>query len=78
MQYYFSDLGEYWYFELKEGVPSELKEGKVNNPDIFYSMPGTVYIGLFRGEVDFMKAKKKGIIKVDAPLKDLIKMGIIV
>ena len=29
-------------------------------------------------EVDFMKAKKKGIIKADAPLKDLIKMGKIV
>jgi Pyruvate/2-oxoacid:ferredoxin oxidoreductase delta subunit len=78
LQYYFTDLDEYWSFELKEGVPSALKEGRVENPDIFYSMPGTVYIGLFRGEVDFMKAMRKGIIKVDAPLKDLIELGKIV
>jgi NAD-dependent dihydropyrimidine dehydrogenase PreA subunit len=78
LQYYFTDLDEYWYFELKEGVPSELKEGRVDKPDIYYEWSGTVYMGVFRGEVDFIKAMNKGIIKVEAPIKDLIKMGKIV
>lgn len=74
-QFHFKDIDEHWYFEVKEGIPSELKEGKADNPDIIEEMSGTTYIKLVRGMIDFMKAKKQKLIKVNAALKDLIKLG---
>ncbi len=74
MLYHFTDLDEFWYFEIKGGIPGELKEGKVENPDIFYTLSGTVFIGLMRGEIDGFKAFRKKLVKVDAPVRDLIKL----
>jgi ferredoxin len=74
-QFHFTDLDQYWYFEVKEGIPSELKEGKIDNPDFDEEMSGSVYIKLFHGEIDFMKARQQKLIKVDADIKDLIQMS---
>ncbi|MBD3191139.1 MAG: 4Fe-4S dicluster domain-containing protein [Candidatus Heimdallarchaeota archaeon] len=74
MLYYFTDLDEYWYFEIKNGKPQPLKEGKVENPDIFYTLSGRVFIGLMRGEIDGFKAFRKKLVKVKAPIRVLIKL----
>ncbi len=57
-----------------EGTPGELNESKVENPNIFYTLSGTVFIGLMRGEIDGFKAFRKKLVKVDAPVRDLIKL----
>ncbi|NHJ47066.1 MAG: hypothetical protein FK733_04690 [Asgard group archaeon] len=72
--YHFTDLDEYFHFKVKDGVPGELKEGKIENPDIFYTLTGSVFIGLMRGEIDGFKAFRKKLVKVKAPVKDLIKL----
>ena len=74
MLYHFTDLDEFWYFEIKSGMPGELKEGKIEDPDIFYTLSGTIFIGLMRGEIDGFKAFRKKLVKVVAPVRDLIKL----
>lgn len=74
MLYYFTDLDEYWHFEIKDGNPGELREGSLDNPDIYYTLSGTVFIGLMRGEIDGFKAFRKKLVKVEAPVRDLIKL----
>ncbi|MHA1213159.1 MAG: 4Fe-4S binding protein, partial [Candidatus Heimdallarchaeota archaeon] len=72
--YYFTDLDEYFHFYIKEGVPDSIKEGKIDNPDIFYTLSGAVFIGLMRGEIDGFKAFRKKLVKIKASVKDMIKL----
>ncbi|NPE09950.1 MAG: 4Fe-4S binding protein, partial [Asgard group archaeon] len=72
--YYFTDLEEYWHFNIKDGIPDTLKEGKIENPDIFYTLSGTVFIGMMRGEIDGFKAFRKKWVKIKASVKDMIKL----
>jgi ferredoxin len=74
MLYYFTDLDEYWHFEIKEGKPEPLKAGEIEDPDIFYTLSGSVFIGLMRGEIDGFKAYRKKLVKVKASVRDLIKL----
>ena len=72
--YHFTDLDEYWNFEIVNGIPEELREGRIEDPDIHYVLSGNVFIGLMRGEIDGFKAFRKKLVKVDAPVRDLIKL----
>ncbi|NHJ88119.1 MAG: hypothetical protein FK734_21820 [Asgard group archaeon] len=72
--YYFTDLDEYYYFVVEDGVPGELKEGKIEKPDVFYTVSGTVFIGMMHGHIDAFKAFRKKWVSVKAPVKDLIKL----
>jgi len=72
--YYFTDLDEYWSFNVINGVPDILKEGKIKDPDISYTVSGTVFIGMMRGEIDAFKAFRKKWVKIKASVKDMIKL----
>ena len=74
VQYHFTDLNEYYYFTLKDGVPDEIKEGQIDNPDIFYMLSGNVFVGLMKGEIDGIKAFRKKLVKLNASVKDMIKL----
>jgi len=73
-QYYFTDLDEYYHFIIVDGVPGPIKEGKVDNPDISYTLSGTVFIGMMHGEIDAFKAFRKKWVKISASVKDMIKL----
>ncbi|MHA1309067.1 MAG: 4Fe-4S binding protein, partial [Candidatus Heimdallarchaeota archaeon] len=62
--YHFTDLDEYFHFTIKDGVPDAVKEGKIEKPDIFYTLSGTVFIGLMRGEINGIKAFRKKLVQV--------------
>ena len=72
--YHFTDLDEYWNFSVKDGQPGSLKQGKVDSPDISYELSGSVFIGLMTGEIDGFQAFRKKLVKVEAPVRDLIKL----
>ncbi|MEA2070539.1 MAG: 4Fe-4S binding protein [Asgard group archaeon] len=74
MLYYFTDLDEYWHFKIKDGEPQQLQKGKIENPDIFYTLSGSVFIGLMNGDIDGFKAFRKKLVTVKAPIRDLIKL----
>ena len=61
-------------FEISNGVPGPIKEGKIDDPDIFYTLAGNVFIGLMNGEIDGFQAFRKKLVKVKAPVRDLIKL----
>jgi len=46
----------------------------VDDPDISYTLTGTVFIGLMRGEIDGFQAFRKKLVKVEARVRDLIKL----
>lgn len=72
--YYFTDLNEHWHFKIIDGKPGPLKQGEIENPSISYILSGPVFVGLMRGEIDGFKAFRKKLVKVKAPVKDLIKL----
>ncbi|MBD3191240.1 MAG: 4Fe-4S dicluster domain-containing protein [Candidatus Heimdallarchaeota archaeon] len=74
MQFYFTDLDEYWYFEIVDGVPGPKKQGKVEDPEIQYTMTSGVFVKLMRGELSSAKALRKRLVKVKASIRDLLKM----
>jgi Pyruvate/2-oxoacid:ferredoxin oxidoreductase delta subunit len=75
LQWHFTDIDVFYHFVVKDGVPSELKEGKIENPDIFYTLSGTVFVGMRQGIIDPMKAYRKKLTKADAAIKDLMKLS---
>jgi len=74
MLYYFTDMDEYWNFTIVNGEPGPLQEGKIENPSIFYTLAGPIFVGLMKGELDGFTAFRKKLVKVKAPVKDLIKL----
>ncbi len=74
MLYHFTDLNEYWHFSIKDGVPGPLESGPVDDPDIHYTLAGSVFVGLMRKEIDGFKAFRKKLVQVRAPVTDLIKL----
>jgi Pyruvate/2-oxoacid:ferredoxin oxidoreductase delta subunit len=74
VQYHFTDLDEFYHFTLTNGVPDAIKEGKVDKPDISYTVSGNVFVGMMRGEIDPFKAFRKKLVKIKASVKDMIKL----
>ncbi|MHA1432805.1 MAG: SCP2 sterol-binding domain-containing protein [Candidatus Heimdallarchaeota archaeon] len=46
----------------------------MEKPDIFYTLSGTVFIGLMRGEINGIKAFRKKLVQVKGSVKDMIKL----
>ena len=74
MLYHFTDFDEYWYFIIKDGMPGPLKQGALDDPEIHYTLTGSVFVGLMRKEIDGFKAFRKKLVQVKAPVMDLIKL----
>ena len=74
MQYYFTDIQEFWYIRVVDGKPGEPNEGKVEKPEVLYEMSSDTFASIARREITGMKAYMQGKVKVKASMGDLMKL----
>jgi putative sterol carrier protein len=74
MQYYFTDIDEFWYIRVVDGKPGEPNQGKVEKPEVLYEMSSETFASIARREITGMKAYMQGKVKVKASMGDLMKL----
>ncbi|MFX1477693.1 MAG: SCP2 sterol-binding domain-containing protein [Promethearchaeota archaeon] len=74
IQYYFTDREEYYSFKLTNGQPGPIDEGKVETPDIEYTMNTETFMSLVNKEVSGFKLYQQKKIKVKASMPELLKL----
>jgi ferredoxin len=74
MQYHFTDSGESFFISITGGVPGPVTRGIAENAEIIYWVSGPVFVGLMKGTIDGFKAFRKKMVKVKAPVRDLVKL----
>jgi putative sterol carrier protein len=74
MQYYFTDIEEFWYIRVVNGKPGEPAEGKVEKPEVLYEMSTDTFAAIARREITGMKAYMQGKVRVKASIGDLMKL----
>ena len=74
IQYHFTDIDEYYTFKLVDGQPGPIEEGKIENPDIQYTMSTETFIILINKELSGFKLYQQKKIKVKASMPELIKL----
>ena len=74
IQYHFTDREEYYSFELVDGQPRQIVEGKLENPDIEYAMSTETFLSLINKEISGFKLYQQKKIKVKASMPELIKL----
>jgi hypothetical protein len=74
MQYFFTDIEEFWYIRVVNGKPGEPVEGRVERPEVLYEMSSATFAAIARREITGMKAYMQGKVKVKASMGDLMKL----
>ena len=74
LQYYFTDIEEYYVIELVDGKPKEVVKKKLENPDIMYSMSTETFIALNKGEITGFKLYQQGKLKIKATMAEIMKL----
>ncbi|MFW9867110.1 MAG: SCP2 sterol-binding domain-containing protein [Candidatus Thorarchaeota archaeon] len=74
IQYHFTDREEYYSFELVNGQPGSIIEGKIENPDIEYTMSTETFMSLVKKEITGFKLYQQKKIKVKASMPELLKL----
>jgi len=74
LQYYFTDIDEYYVIELVDGNPKPVVKEKLENPDIMYSMSTETFLALNRGEITGFKAYQRGKLKIKATMREIMKL----
>lgn len=74
MQYHFTDTDEYYTIKLVNGQPEPVIEGKVDSPDIEYTMSTEIFIALSKKEISGLKAYQQKKIKVKATMPEILKL----
>jgi putative sterol carrier protein len=74
LQYYFTDLDEYYVIELVDGNPKPIIKEKLENPDIMYSMSTETFLALNKGEISGLKAYQQGKLKIKATMPEIMKL----
>jgi putative sterol carrier protein len=74
MQYFFTDIEEFWYVRVVNGKPGEPAEGRVEKPEVLYEMSSDTFAAIARREITGMKAYMQGKVKVKASMGDLMKL----
>jgi len=74
MQYYFTDIEEYWYIKLVNGQPEEPVKGQVEKPQISYKIATSDWLDLMHGKVKGLKLYNQGKIKIKASMPDILKL----
>ncbi|MFX0031385.1 MAG: SCP2 sterol-binding domain-containing protein [Candidatus Hodarchaeota archaeon] len=74
LQYYFTDIDEYYVIELVDGNPKPVVKEKLENPDIMYSMSTETFLALNRGEITGFKAYQRGKLKIKATMGEILKL----
>ena len=74
MQYLFPDIGLSVILPVLDGIPGELREGRVENPQVIYEMSSDTFMSIHRREITGMQAFMKKLVKVKASMPDLLKL----
>lgn len=74
LQYYFTDIEEYYVIELVDGIPKEVVKKRLENPDIMYSMSTETFIALNKGEITGFKLYQQGKLKIKATMAEIMKL----
>ncbi|MFW9771934.1 MAG: SCP2 sterol-binding domain-containing protein [Candidatus Heimdallarchaeota archaeon] len=74
LQYYFTDIEEYYVIELVNGNPKPVVKEKLENPDIMYSMSSDTFMALNKGEITGFKAYQQGKLKIKATMAEIMKL----
>jgi putative sterol carrier protein len=74
LQYYFTDVDEYYVIELIDGQPQPLVQKKLENPDIMYSMSTDTFLAMSRKEISGFKAYQQKKLKVKATMQEILKL----
>ena len=74
LQYYFTDLDEYYVIELVDGNPKPIVQQKLDNPDIMYTMSTETFLALNRGEITGLKAYQQGKLIIKATMPEIMKL----
>ena len=74
MQYHFTDTDEYYAIKLVNGQPEPVIEGKIENPDIKYTMSTETFISLSKKEISGFKLYQQKKIKVKATMPEILKL----
>ncbi len=74
LQYYFTDIDEYYVIELVNGDPKPLVKQKLENPDIMYSMTTETFLALNRGDISGFKAYQQGKLIIKATMPEIMKL----
>ncbi|MHA1222851.1 MAG: SCP2 sterol-binding domain-containing protein [Candidatus Heimdallarchaeaceae archaeon] len=74
LQYYFTDINEYYVIELVDGKPKPVEKKKLDDPDIMYSMDTDTFLKLNRGEISGFKAYQQKKLKVKATMQEIMKL----
>ena len=74
LQYYFTDINEYFVIELIDGEPQPVKKMKLENPDIMYTMDTDTFLKLNRGEISGFKAYQQKKLKIKATMAEIMKL----
>jgi hypothetical protein len=74
MQYHFPDIDLSLAIPVKDGVPEQIVEGRVDGAQIVYEMDSDTLLALARKEISGMKAYSQKLVKVKASMTDLLKL----
>jgi putative sterol carrier protein len=74
MEYFFTDIEEYYKIVLVNGEPVEVSEGKAEKADIKYEMSTETFYAIVKKELSGMKAYNQKKVKVKGPMSDLMKL----
>ncbi|MFW9924413.1 MAG: 4Fe-4S binding protein, partial [Candidatus Thorarchaeota archaeon] len=74
MLFQFTDINEYWYMRVIDGIPQRKEAGFIEDADIVYIMKTGVFVKVMRGEMNAASALRRKLIKVKASVRDLIKL----
>ena len=74
LQMEFTDLGLSYVFYIENGELIEVKEGKIEKPDILVKGKAEDLVKVIRGEMSGVKAYSLGKMKVKGKMSDLLKL----
>jgi len=74
MQYVFPDIGLSVSITVRDGVPGQPVEGRVDGPQVLYEMSSDTLLAISRREISGMKAYTQKLVKVKASMTDLLKL----
>ncbi len=76
IQYYFTDVDEYWAMEVEDGHPLPVRRAELDDADIRLTMSTETFIGLMNKTINGLVAMTSGKVKVKASMADMRKMQI--
>jgi putative sterol carrier protein len=74
MQYFFTDLDQFYHIRFQDGIPQAVAKGKPEKAEIQYEMSAETFVAMGRKEISGLKAYTQGKVKLKAAMPDLFKL----